>query len=57
METVNPELAIKYSFFEISISSLISGYFLGMSSCYMYKFYKEKYWLKLNMDQGFKSDI
>lgn len=42
MEAVNSELAIKYLFFEISLSGLISGYFLGMSSCYMYRFYKEK---------------
>ena len=37
---LNSELSLQYLIFDISISALFSGYFLGKSTCYIYQLIK-----------------
>ncbi len=41
LSATDPDLAIKYSLFEIIISGLLSGYFLGRAIYYIYKYLKD----------------
>jgi hypothetical protein len=40
LKSVEPDLAIKYSFIENMISGFFSGYFIGRAVCYTHKYLK-----------------
>ena len=42
LRATDPSMIVKFTFIDTSMSGLLSGYFLGISCCYLAKYYQRK---------------